>query len=115
MKKLCKDQKKTLIGKLAVLFSGISADEINEVVDVAKNRLNCVRLGPSEQPLDSYQERQVKALLDYYTRPQAGGLRIRSTNESYLIRDVENGSARRNISSDNCVKQFKKQGRFGLS
>lgn len=43
---------------------------------------------------------------------QADG--VETPNAPYLIRDVENDAAMRNTSPDNCVKQFKKQGRFGL-
>lgn len=40
---------------------------------------------------------------------------VETPNVPYLIFDVENGSAMRDISPDNCVKQFAKQGRHGLT
>jgi hypothetical protein len=160
MGKLCKNQRETLIGKLVALFSGVSADEINEVVDATKNR----------ERLETF-DGQIKTLIDKgypeaagmekdqflgymnplrdkfeigdiiviperivsipkqmslvklngktgYTYLNLGVLRqadgVETPNVPYLIRDVENGAAMRNTSSDNCVKQFEKQGRFGL-
>ena len=43
---------------------------------------------------------------------QADG--VETPNVPYLIHDIENGVATKNISFSNCVKLFKKQGRFGL-
>ena len=39
MGKLCTDEKEMLIGKLAALFLGVTADEIDEVMDATKTRL----------------------------------------------------------------------------
>lgn len=169
MGKLCKDQRETLIGKLAALFSGVSADEINEVVDATKTRLTSE--AKNRERLDAF-DQQVKTLLDK-GYPEAAGMEkdqflgyvnplrdkfeigdliviperlvsipkqmsmvklngktgytylnlgvltqadgVETPNAPYLIRDVENGAAMRNTSPDNCVKQFKKQGRFGLT
>ena len=43
---------------------------------------------------------------------QADG--VKTPNVPYLIRDVENGVVTKNVALSNCVKLFKKQGRFGL-
>ena len=172
MGKLCKDQRETLIGKLAALFSGVSADEIDEVVTSTKTRLTSeAKEAKNRERLDTF-DQQVKTLLDK-SYPEAAGMEkdqflgyvnplrdkfeigdiiviperivsipkqmsmvklngktgytylnlgvltqaegVETPNAPYLIRDVENGAAMRNTSPDNCVKQFKKQGRFGLT
>lgn len=171
MGKLCTDQKEGLVSKLAALFSGVSADEIDEVVDATKTRLTSeTKETKNRERLDAF-DQQVKTLLDKgypeaagmekdqflgyvnplrdkfeigdliviperivsipkqmsmvklngktgYTYLNLGALRqadgVETPNAPYLIRDVENGAAMRNTSPDNCVKQFKKQGRFGL-
>lgn len=173
MGKLCKDQKEDLVSGLAALFLGVSADEIDEVVDATKTRLTSeAKEIKSQERLDAFDQR-VKVLLDkgypeaagmekdqflWYVDPlrdefeigdliviperivsipkqmsmvklngqtgytdthfNLGALRqadgVETPNAPYLIRDVENGAAMRNISPDNCVKQFKKRGRFGL-
>lgn len=172
MGKLCKDQKEGLIGKLAALFSGISADEIDEVVANTKTHLTKESKEAKNRERVETFDRQVKTLLDKgypeaagmekdqflgyvnplkdkfeigdiiviserlvsipkqmsmvklngktgYTYLNLGVLRqadgVETPNVPYLIRDVENGAAMRNTSPDNCVKQFKKQGRFGLT
>jgi hypothetical protein len=171
MGKLCKDQRETLIGKLAALFSGVSADEIDEVVDATKTRLTSDdKEVKNRERLETF-DGQVKTLIDK-GYPEAAGMEkdqflgyinplrdkfeigdiiviperivsipkqmsmvklagktgytylnldalrqadgVETPNVPYLIRDVENGAAMRNTSPDNCVKQFKKQGRFGL-
>ena len=171
MGKLCKDQRETLIGKLAALFSGVSADEIDEVVTSTKTRLTSeAKEAKNRERLDTF-DQQVKTLLDK-SYPEAAGMEkdqflgyvnplrdkfeigdiiaiperivsipkqmsmvklngktgytylnlgvltqadgVGTPNTPYLIRDVENGAATRNTSPDNCVKQFKKQGRFGF-
>jgi hypothetical protein len=171
MGKMCKDQRETLIGKLAALFTGVTADEIDEVVDATKTRLTDeAKETKNRERLETF-DGQVKTLIDKgypeaagmekdrflgyvnplrdkfeiggiiviperivsipkqmslvkldgktgYTCLNLGALRqadgVETPNVPYLIRDVENGVAMRNTSPDNCVKQFKKQGRFGL-
>lgn len=169
MGKMCKDQKETLIGKLAALFSGVAADEIDEVVDATKTRLTSeAQETKNRERLDAF-DQQVKTLLDK-GYPEAAGMEkdqflgyvnplrdkfeigdliviperivsipkqmsmvklngktgytclnlgvltqadgVETPNAPYLTRDVENGAAMRNTSPNNCVKQFKKQGRF---
>ena len=171
MGKLCKDQRETLIGKLAALFTGVTADEIDEVVDATKTRLTSeAKEAKNRERLETF-DGQVKTLIDKgypeaagmekdqflgyvnplrdkfeigdiiviperivsiskqmslvklngktgYTYLNLGALTqadgVETPNVPYLIRDVENGAAMRNTSPDNSVKQFKKQGRFGL-
>ena len=168
MGKLCTDQ---LIGKLVALFSGVTADEIDEAVDATKAYLTSETKEVKNRERPETFDGQVKTLcaLGYpeaagmkrgqflgYVNPlrdkfeigdiivvperivsiskqmslvklngktgrtylNLGGLRqadgVETPNVPYLIRDVENGTAMRNIAPDNCVKQFKEQGRLGL-
>lgn len=58
MGKLCGDEREALISKLAALFSGVSADEIDEVVDALKTKE-----AKNRERLDALYQ-QVKTLLD---------------------------------------------------
>ncbi|OGD67201.1 hypothetical protein A2Z61_00475 [Candidatus Campbellbacteria bacterium RIFCSPLOWO2_02_35_12] len=173
-KMLCKDQKEILIGKLATLFTGVTVNDIDEVVDVIKTRLTDEAKEAKNRELLETFDGQVKILIDKgypeaagiykdwfleeYINPlryefetgdiiviperivsihkqmslvklknktglqhpcinlgmlqQADG--VETPNVPYLIHDVENGVATKNVSFSNCVKLFKKQGRFGL-
>lgn len=172
MRKMCKDQKETLIGKLATLFSGVSADKTDEVATDTKARLTSEnKEAKNREHLNAF-DQQMKTLLDK-GYPEAAGMEksqfleyvnplrdkfkigdliviperivsipkqmsmvklndktgythlnlgvltqadgVETPNVPYLIRDVENGSAYRNTSPYNCVKQFKKQERFELT
>jgi len=162
------DQMETLVGKLAALLSEITADEIAEVMHVAKTRLT--NEAKIRERLETFNGR-VKTLIDKgypeaagmkndqflgyvdplrdrfeigdiivipecivaiprqmsmvklagktgYADPNLGVFRnvagVKTPNVPYLSRRVENGAIMRKTSPNNCIKQFRRQRRFGL-